>query len=54
MVKKMRVFEAVCPVTDQTVSNENQCRDCKIGLWYACPIKQEVEELEEVEEKALT
>jgi len=40
------VTEVVCPVTDQPILDSWQCANCKVGAWYGCPVKQEIQEAE--------
>ena len=35
-----------CPVTDEEVMDVLECRDCRVGRWYGCPVRQEIEDAE--------
>ena len=36
-----------CPVTNKEVVDVEGCRKCVHGWWFACPMRQEIIELEE-------
>ena len=35
-----------CPVTDEIIFDVDLCKACKLGLWYGCPVRQEVVDME--------